>query len=156
MMTKRIPIPLVAIFILFTLVLDIQSEAQVFQHADSAFSASSEHGKPLLLIFSGSDWCPNCRRLEKSVLNTPEFSNYLKENIILLTADFPQRKKQEAALKEQNEKLAEKYNPQGLFPTLVLFEPGGNKKSYIGYKNQTPDEFIDILNMNIQNFDRID
>ena len=52
--------------------------------------------------------------------------------------------------------LAEKYNPQGLFPTLVLLRPGGNKKSYIDYKNQTPDEFIDILNMNIQNFDRID
>lgn len=156
MRTNRIPITIGVTFILFTLVLHIQSEAQVFQHADSAFSASSEQGKPLLLIFSGSDWCPNCRRLEKSVLNTPEFSNYLKDNIILLKADFPQRKKQEAALKEQNEQLAEQYNPQGLFPTLVLFKPGGNKKSYIGYKNQTPDEFIDILNKQIQNFDRID
>ncbi len=127
----------------------LSSGAQSFQHADSAFSTAYEENKPLLLLFTGSDWCPNCLRLEKTVLSTKEFEDFARDRLILLTADFPQRKKQASELASQNDRLAQKYNPSGLFPTIVLFSPDGKIHTHIGYKNQSPEEFIDTLQAKI-------
>jgi protein disulfide-isomerase len=39
-----------------------------------------ETKKPLLLFFTGSDWCGWCIRLQKRGFKTPEFATY-KENV---------------------------------------------------------------------------
>ena len=112
------------------------THAQEYQHADSAFAASVELGKPLLLVFTGSDWCPHCRRLEKSVLGTSEFRQYASEKLVICRADFPQRKRLPEELVRQNEALAEKYNPEGTFPTLLLFSTDQGKLAHMNYTNQ--------------------
>ncbi|MFD2726738.1 thioredoxin family protein [Hyunsoonleella rubra] len=74
-----------------------------------------------LFVFEGSDWCVNCRRLEKNVLSDTTFISFLNEKQITLTrVDFPQRTKQNSQVKKNNELLAERYNFDGIFPTLIL------------------------------------
>ena len=123
----------------------LSTHAQAYLNADSAFSAAAEADKPLLLLFTGSDWCPNCLRLDRTILSSREFEDFARDRLILLTADFPQRKRQASGLTAQNEGLAQKYNPSGLFPTIVLFSPDGKKNTYIDYKNESPEEFIGAL-----------
>ena len=60
-----------------------------FQAKEKAFK---EH-KKLLLVFSGSDWCIPCIRLEKEVWQDSIFLAYAKENLVLYRADFPKRKR---------------------------------------------------------------
>ena len=31
---------------------------------------------PMLILFSGSDWCPPCMQLDKTILDTKEFAAY--------------------------------------------------------------------------------
>lgn len=138
-----------ALILGWLMVTALSSGAQSYLHADSAFSTAARKDKPLLLLFTGSDWCPNCLRLEKTVLGTEKFEDFAHDHLIILRADFPQRKKLDADLLAQNENLAEKYNPKGLFPTLVLFNPKGDKNVYIDYKNESPDGFIDTLKAKI-------
>ena len=123
----------------------LTTRAQTFQDADSAFSAAANADKPLLLLFTGSDWCPNCLRLDRTILSTEVFEDFAHDRLILLTADFPQRKRQASELKSQNEALAHKYNPSGLFPTIVLFSPNGKKYTHVDYTNESPEELIEIL-----------
>lgn len=129
----------------FTL-LAYSSGAQAFQNADSAFQKAALDQKFVLLFFTGSDWCSNCLRLEKNILSQTEFVEFANENLVLLNADFPQRKKLSPEQTVQNESLAEKYNPQGSFPTLLLINSEKTHLKYLYYSNQDKNEFLKMLN----------
>ena len=116
--------------------------AQIQNNAEEAFRMSSESNKPVLLVFAGSDWCANCIRFEKRILSANDFRSFAEENLVILKADFPQRTPLSAALQEQNASLAEKYNPKGEFPYLLLLSPGKSVLSSLVFSNQSSSEFI--------------
>jgi hypothetical protein len=119
--------------------------AQVQNNAEEAFRISTETNKPVLLVFAGSDWCANCIRFEKRILSADDFLSFAEKSIVVLKADFPQRTSLSAALEEQNASLAEKYNPDGVFPYLLLLTPGKSVLSSVIYRDQSPAEFINEI-----------
>lgn len=129
--------------------LSVSCSAQIQNNAEEAFRISKETNKPVLLVFAGSDWCSNCIRFEKKILSAKEFLSFADENIVILKADFPQRTPLSAPLQEQNASLAEKYNPNGVFPYLLLLSPGKSVLSYLQFSNQTPVEFITEIKSHI-------
>ena len=84
-----------------------------------AMEVSNETKKPMLLFFTGSDWCGWCIRLQKEVLKTPEFAAWAKDNVVLVELDFPRRAPQTLEIKKQNEELQQAFGIQG-FPTIIL------------------------------------
>ena len=84
-----------------------------------AMEVSNKTKKPLLLFFTGSDWCGWCIRLQKEVLKTPEFAAWAKENVVLVELDYPRKSPQTDAIKKQNNELQMAFGIQG-FPTIVL------------------------------------
>jgi thioredoxin-related protein len=115
---------------------------QIEYDATEAFRVANETQKPVLLVFAGSDWCAPCMRFDKQVLSQNEFLDFAKENLGILKADFPQRKKLPHAEREQNDLLAEQYNPKGIFPSLILLRMDKSVVSTFSYSNQTSKEFI--------------
>ncbi len=103
--------------------------------------------KNILLYFSGSDWCKPCIQLKTYVLQSEEFKQYADEHYILIQADFPRLKKNRLS-KEQvlhNEQLAEKFNPMGEFPLIVVLDKSGALKYKIHYNQETSKEFVERL-----------
>ncbi|WP_276370156.1 thioredoxin family protein [Chryseolinea sp. H1M3-3] len=101
--------------------------------------------KFILLNFSGSDWCAPCIKMKREVFEQETFIQYANDNLVLVRADFPRLKKNQldANQKAHNEKLAEQYNSSGKFPlTLLLNEDGKVVKTWDGYSNESPQEFI--------------
>ena len=90
--------------------------------------------KDLLISFSGSDWCGWCIKLDKEVMEQPEFLEWAKKNVVLLKLDFPRNIPQSGALKQQNETLAQYYGVQG-FPTVILARPDGQVIARTGYQH---------------------
>ena len=112
-----------------------------------AKARAEKEGKNIILTFSGSDWCIPCMKLEKNIWESQEFIKYSKDHFVLLRADFP-KKKANALSKEQqerNDKLAEIYNPQGLFPFVVILDKKGKMRGSTGYKNLSPLAYIDLI-----------
>ena len=76
------------IFILgFLLISSFAVEAQELVWQTNIYKAieiSNKEKKPLLLFFTGSDWCGWCIRLQKEVLNTPEFASWAKKKMWFL------------------------------------------------------------------------
>ncbi|TDE12537.1 thioredoxin family protein [Dyadobacter psychrotolerans] len=97
--------------------------------------------KRKLIVFSGSDWCKNCILFKKEVLNSQMFQDFAKENIEIVTADFPQKKQLSAEEVKRNEALAEKYNKQGEFPKLILLSADESEGKIISY-SQSPEKFV--------------
>lgn len=99
---------------------------------EKAAAESKKTGKPILMDFTGSDWCGWCIKLKKEVFNTPTFSSWANSKVVLLELDFPRSKQLDAATKKQNDRLAKKYNVQG-FPTIVFADHTGKVISTYGY-----------------------
>jgi thioredoxin-related protein len=94
---------------------------------EKAKEVARESRHPILLNFSGSDWCVPCIHLTKTVFEDTAFREYAAKELVLLRADFPRLKKNQPD-KEQvrrNEALAEKYNPSGAFPLTLLLDADG-------------------------------
>lgn len=112
---------------------------------DVAKKEATEKHKLILINFSGSDWCGPCIRLRNEILETSSFQGYANDHLVLVRADFPRQKKNQLS-KEQvkkNEKLADQYNSSGKFPYTILVDDQGKVlKSWEGFPNETPDQFI--------------
>jgi len=100
---------------------------------NKAISVSNKTKKPMLLFFTGSDWCGWCIRLQKEVLKTPEFATWAKKNVVLVELDYPRSKPQSDVIKNQNNGLQQIFGIQG-FPTIYFAtaKVKGGKPSYTG------------------------
>lgn len=94
-----------------------------------------------LFVFEGSDWCHNCRRLEKEILSQDSFQEFLQTHgIALQKVDFPQRGKLSKAQRKENARIADAYQFQGEFPTLVLAREDEERFEHLSYQHQAQEE----------------
>jgi len=139
-----------------TIFLLLISSFQVYGQNDfltfeKALQRSKEENKPVMLVFSGSDWCKPCMALKKNVLETTEF-NTVKDELIFMYLDFPFKRSNRLSKEEtkHNENLAERYNPHGYFPKTILVDSQGNLILEIRYeKGMASNDFIDQIKKEI-------
>lgn len=102
----------------FSFVSKAQEEALTW-HTDmnKAFEKASLENKPLMLFFTGSDWCGWCIRLQNEVFKTPDFKTWAKNNVILVELDFPRKKQLEREQLMQNYQLQKMFKVTG-YPSV--------------------------------------
>jgi|GEM_PF-2105223 len=109
-----------------------------------ALALAKSTNKPVLIDFTGSDWCGWCIKLDKEVFSLQGFKSYAAQKLVLLKVDFPHGKALPEAEKAQNEKLSSQFGIQG-FPTVVVLKPDGSKAGELGYTPGGPQAFIKKL-----------
>lgn len=115
----------------------IENEAQ-------AKASATATQRPILIDFTGSDWCVWCKRLESEVFANEAFTSWAKTHVVLLRCDFPQTKELDAATKQQNDRLADTWHIEG-FPTVLLLSPKGEKLASLGYQQGGPQAWLAAL-----------
>jgi thioredoxin-related protein len=110
----------------------------------AAKARATLEGKDMLLNFSGSDWCGWCIKLKQEVFSKASFKNEATKNFILVELDLPQRTKQPARIREQNQKLVRAYGVTG-FPTILVTDSEGRVYARAGYMAGGPEKFISYL-----------
>jgi FAD:protein FMN transferase len=118
------------------------SFSQSYQTEKEVLSDAGKLNRPILLVFSGSDWCLPCIRLEKQIFSDSMFNNFASKNLLLVKIDFPQKQKLSAEQTRLNEELAEKYNPKGQFPFILLLNTAGEVIATVNYEHYSPEAFI--------------
>ena len=99
----------------------------------AAQKKAKDEKKLVLMDFTGSDWCGWCIKLNKEVFSTKEFSDYAKDNLVMVEVDFPRRKQLSDEQKKANEKLQAKYGAEG-FPTIIVLNSEGKQVwKQVGY-----------------------
>ena len=99
---------------------------------EAAKKLAKEKGHPIMMVFSGSDWCGWCKKFEAEVLTQKAFQNYAKDNMETFIADFPRTVEQAAELKRQNQALMQEYGVTG-FPTVLVVDADGKVIKKTGY-----------------------
>jgi thioredoxin-related protein len=96
-----------------------------------ALKKSKKEKKPVLIYFTGSDWCGPCIILDKKLFHTEKFKAIADKDLILYEADSPRNLDLISGEKlEANNDLKRKFNIRS-FPTLVFVN---DKGKMIGYK----------------------
>jgi protein disulfide-isomerase len=105
--------------------------------------AKLEH-KHVFLFFTGSDWCGWCKKLNREILTTGEFTQYAQDKLILVELDYPRQTPQSYEVKVQNKMLESRYSITG-FPTVVVLDYTGKAVARLGYQSGGPEPFLDKL-----------
>ena len=106
---------------------------------EKALELAKKEKKPLLVEFTGSDWCPPCIAMRKNVFSKKEFVDAASKDFILVELDFP-RGDQE--LKKKNDPYAKQYNIEG-FPTVILLDHDGKEFTrFFASEHPTTEQFL--------------
>jgi len=130
---KKSVLPIAFLVVFFMSFTAVANELEWLDNFEKAKELSKEKGVPILVNFTGSDWCSWCMRLVGEVFSKSEFQNYAKKELVLFKADFPRSKVIPEQVVRQNRKLAEQYRIQG-FPTILLVDATGKELARTGYR----------------------
>ena len=110
---------------------------------EAARQLAAEKQLPMLLDFSGSDWCGWCKVMEENVFTKPEWQSYAAENLVMVFIDFPKDKSlvPEKYI-ERNDTLKSEYGIRG-YPTFVVLDSDGTTElGRLGSgRDKTPQSF---------------
>lgn len=104
-----------------------------YTNYEAAVQRAEAEEKPLLLLFTGSDWCLWCQKLEQEVFVDPAFVEKVGKEFVFVKLDFPLRKAIPAKELAQNEKLKDKFDVKG-FPTLIMLDASLQQIDTMGYR----------------------
>jgi thiol-disulfide isomerase/thioredoxin len=110
----------------------------------AALNQAKVQKRKVALLFTGSDWCPWCKRLEGEILSTPTFVAYAKSDLVLVMLDFPRQTQQPPETAAQNQKLQQQYSIDG-YPTVIVLNSAGQKVGTLGYQEGGPGPFVNKL-----------
>lgn len=112
---------------------------------DAAKAQGAKENKPVLVDFTGSDWCPPCKQLHKVVFESSEFAA-VASNYVLVELDYPKSKPQTPELKAKNAALSKQFGITG-FPTVLLIDAktGDVFGKSVGFGGQTAKQYLEKL-----------
>ncbi len=98
----------------------------------------------LLVLFTGSDWCPPCMEFEAKVAHAPEFLNLASTAFVLVKLDYPRSTPQAPAVQARNEKLRVNYGVNS-YPSLLVISADGTKSALVDTRRSRPaDNVVDF------------
>ena len=136
------------LLLLFALAISNFVVSQEWQtNFEEAKKIATEQDKNVVIVFSGSDWCAPCIKLDKNIWQSEAFKKEAAAEWVLVKANFPRKKANELPKEqtEHNRKLAEKYNMEGSFPLVVVLDKNGKVLGKMGFKNVSPEEYIKMI-----------
>lgn len=112
---------------------------------EQAVQESNTTSRPLILFFTGSDWCGWCNKLDEEAFETTAFAEAAGNKFVFVKLDFPLYSPQNPQLKTQNKQLQQKFDVRS-FPTVIIVDPKQNQQIGItGYRPGGGQSFADHL-----------
>lgn len=108
-----------------------------------AVSLSQSTSKPIAILFTGTSWCPACMKLERTVLNHPEFTQRVAQKFIFLKAEFHDYS-EGAVASSPYKPLLDRYGVNA-FPTIVVVDASGRTLFTVNYRDGGPQVYAQEL-----------
>jgi thiol-disulfide isomerase/thioredoxin len=108
---------------------DANRKAKWLTKMPKAKEESKATGLPILVLFTGTSWCPYCVKLDAAVFASKEFSSFANKNLVLLKLDFGPGG---STSNKDHKQLQQEFGARG-FPTYYLTNADGTKLAQGGY-----------------------
>lgn len=108
---------------------------------------ASEKDLPMVIWFTGSDWCVWCQKLEAELFTEAAFRGAAGKEFIPVILDFPHRTSQPLGAERQNRLLQRRFSVES-FPTVIWLCPRtGVELHRHGYLKIGSDEYLQALQL---------
>lgn len=108
------------------------------------FSKASEiaqaYNRPMILLFTGSDWCKWSEKILEETLPLSSFRETVGNQFIFVKVDFPEINQQPANILNQNQALREEFCVES-FPTIIMLDPKAREMTRLSYVREEPEQF---------------
>lgn len=125
------------------------SQIRWFSNYNQAVQEAQQSKLPILLFFTGSDWCGWCKKMHAEIFSSPEFAQAAGNAFVFVDVDFPMNKQLPAELAQQNTQLKQKYGVTG-YPTVIVLDPNQNFVAETGYRPGGGKAYADYLKQLLQ------
>ena len=125
LLTTSVATAVLAVAAVVLLAASTQASEEWLTDYDEALAESTRSGKPVFVLFTGSDWCPHCRTLEDRVFETSEFQSWSEEHVVLLMLDLPESGISPTVRSERS-RICIKYGVR-TFPSVLVLDSFGEK-----------------------------
>jgi len=116
-------------------------QAEWLNDFDKAKKDSVKNKLKVFMLFTGTSWCPPCRKLEKMVLQTDEFKALANEHLNLVKYDYPKR----TVKGSERDKKAKQFNIKS-YPTVLITDAEGNiLRTRVGIGSENLEDYIQDL-----------
>ena len=115
---KRLSLIFIMCLMSFSFIL-LGDESLWITDFDQGLKIAAEKQLPVLLSFTGSDWCVYCKKLEEEVFSKSEFKDFVKDKFVLIKIDFPRKNPLPADVMKKHHQLAQKYKIKE-FPAVIF------------------------------------
>jgi thioredoxin-related protein len=122
----------------------LKAEDAWTENISQAIEKAAEDDKDLLLLFTGSDWCPPCKKLEAEVLSNEDFQTEITKHFVLVKFDYPRNSDQDEMIAEQNKEWAAKFGVDS-FPTIFLVDQALKPYAIAGYEEGGFQNYLGLL-----------
>lgn len=119
------------------------------QDVETGFAKAQRENKDVLMLFTGSDWCPPCIKLEEEILSKEAFLAEVTQRFVLVKLDFPRNRPQDESIAAQNQKWAKEFGVDS-FPTLYLLDSSGRPFAIAGYTDDDLAKYLGMLEQSRQ------
>ena len=111
---------------------------------NKAVEQAKQTDRPIMLVFSGSDWCGWCQKLTREVFITHEFARWSTDHVIKVEVDFPMTHQLPEELRMQNQNLKNRFGHEiQTYPTVLFISPTGEVLGKTGYVAGGPKNWIE-------------
>lgn len=115
-----------------------------FTNYDQAVQQARSASKPMVVLFTGTDWCTWCKKLDKEVLDQPEFAGAIADKFIFVKIDFPMNKTLPADQTARNKQVQKQFSVAG-YPTIVVLDDKQTLLGTVGYRPGGPKAYAEYL-----------
>ncbi len=118
---------------------------------EKALQLAKASSKPILLFFTGSDWCGWCNKLEREILETSSFAGSISNKLIFVKLDYPMHTSLDPQIVSQNEQLQKRFSVRS-FPTVIILNPDGQPIGTTGYRAGNGKQYAQHLARIVNNY----
>ncbi len=116
-------------------------------YRDALAKAQSEN-KAVFVMFTAPEWCGPCKQMERKVVETDTFKEYVERRLVLVTFIVP-RGKPETDAEKLTMEMADLMKIDGV-PTLIMTTPDGREIMRRSYGGSEADSFVKFLESRIK------
>lgn len=119
---------------------DLTQRLPVSQDYKRAEQIAKVFHKPMIVLFTGSDWNKDSQALIDKILYDPAFYDVLRKEFVFAQVDFPEIDRHHPDVIVRNNLLKESFHVEA-FPTLVLIDEERHEISRTGLVSDNPEQF---------------
>lgn len=101
--------------------------------------------KSILIILTGEEWCRPCMKMERDVINHPEFISFANTRLVIFEINLPKPIELNSSVYKMYRVFSEKYQTNAL-PSLILTDHTGLEKVIITNATGSATKVVKRLN----------